>query len=419
MSTSSPSLPLEETNLTVPLFKVFVSAGAQQEVQSVLSSGTLTQGPVVAKFEDRLRSFLDCPLVDTVNSATSGLQLALHVLKAPHGASGWPGLKPGDKVLAPALTCFASTCSILNEGLDIEWLDSDPLTGSTSILDIMDKLTPQTKVIQVVHWGGTAADVERLDTLLESARSRLGFVPFVIEDCAHAFGARYPQSQKRIGSQTSAPRIQVFSFQAIKTLTCGDGGCICFPTTEHGKELSRRARLLRWFGIERGEKAASSDSRLEADVPEHGFKFHMNDYNAALGLRNLPHVPGLIARARANSKRIRAGLAGLEHVRALHAFDYEFSSCWLLSVWVSGKQKFLETCRRHHVMASQVHRRNDTHSAVARFAPSRSLCGVDEIDEHLVCLPCGWWLSQVDIDRVLGACRAHNSTMLRAANPRD
>lgn len=397
-------------NDPVSLFKVFVSPNARLEVEEVLSSGTLTQGPRASKFEEKLKDFLGSPLVDTVNSATSGLQLALRLLKKPFPASGWPGIQEGDHVLAPALTCFAATCSILNEGCSPMWLDSDPLTGATSVSDAIEKLSSTTKVIQLLHWGGTSADVSVLEKALDAAESRLGFRPFVIEDCAHAFGGEYADGTK-IGSRQESTRIQVFSFQAIKTLTCGDGGAICFPDTTHGAELSRRARLLRWFGIERDKRPQvpkGTDFRLEADVPEHGGKLHMNDYNAALGLANLPHVDALINKARSNCRRLSAAVRELDFVVPMTAEgdeDFSHSSCWLLSLWVSDKELFLKVCSDYAVVASQVHRRNDTHSCVSAFSCGGPLLpGVEELERHMICVPCGWWLSSSDCDRISAAC---------------
>jgi len=428
LATSLQSLvptPSMQTTTPAPrgrleLFKVFVADEAQEEVNAALRSGTLTQGPRVDCFEAALGLFLgSARQVDTVNSATSGLQLALQVLKPPHEDSGWPGWAPGDKVLAPALTCWAATCSILNAGLEPVWLDADTITCGTSLSDLEDKLTPKTKVVQIMHWGGTPVDVRQLDAVLDRAASRIGFRPMVVEDCAHAFGARYPDG-RLVGTSGN---ICVFSFQAIKVLTCGDGGAVVFPETAHGSDLHRRARLLRWFGIDRDQRkdpaADGTDYRLEGNVEEAGGKLHMNDFNASLGLANLPHVPRLVEKARHNSRRLRLALTELKHVRPLCLpgdIEFQKSSCWLFSVWVTDKTSFLRCCAEHDIVTSQVHRRNDVHSAVARCC-GPPLPGIEELELHMACLPCGWWIQDEDVERIAEACRAYEQQCGSADSP--
>ena len=404
----------------IELFKVFTAPSSYQEVSDVLDSGMLTQGSRVERFENELSDFLEGALyVNTVNSATSGLQLALEVLKSPHKESGWPGILPSDKVLAPTLTCWAATCSILNAGLQPVWIDANPKTGcAVDLFDIADKLTRETKVVEIIHWGGTPVDVRSLDKLLDAAAPRLGFRPLVIEDCAHAFGACYPDG-RIVGTSGN---ICVFSFQAIKVLTCGDGGAIVFPETAHGAELYRETRLLRWFGIDRDRRkdpaSDGTDYRLEGNITRHGGKFHMNDYNAALGLANLPHVPELVEKARSNCLELSEGIATLKHVRLLMGKSDDdnnessssllsYSSCWLFSVWVSDKPAFLKCCAKHGIVTSQVHRRNDTHSCVE--CKKLLLPGIDELEQHLMCLPCGWWVSSEDLARIVNVCKLYDN----------
>ena len=103
-----------DTRPEVPLFKVYVAPDAAEQTSKTLNSGYITQGPRVEEFEEKLSAYLQNPYVLTLNSATSGLHLALHMLKAPAGA--WPGLKPGDEVLTTPLTCTATNWPILANG---------------------------------------------------------------------------------------------------------------------------------------------------------------------------------------------------------------------------------------------------------------------------------------------------------------
>jgi dTDP-4-amino-4,6-dideoxygalactose transaminase len=384
--------------MAISLFKPQVCERAIDAVTDVLRSGELTQGTHVVDFERKLKEFLGCkhfPL--TLNSASSGLTLALHLLKEK--TSTWPGFQEGDEILTPALTCTATNWPIIQLGLRGRWLDSDPLTGSVSLNDIRLKLTKKTKVVQIMHWGGSAVDVLELDKILEEARPELGFKPYLIEDCAHAFGAQYPSQGNLVGNNRR-DAIQVFSFQAIKVLTSGDGGCIVLPT----QELFVRAKLLRWFGISREARGGQSgrDLRMEDPVMEAGWKFHMNNINAALGMANLGVLPAILEKTRANAKQLREQLKNVE-VTVL-APEGPHASHWLFTVLLPStvkKATFISAMEALGVTTSQVHLRNDLHPCTFdSFAEDSHLPGVDELSERMVCLPVGAWLSSTDITQV-------------------
>ena len=259
----------------VPLFKVFMAPPSEldEKLSATLHSGYITQGPRVEEFEERLRGYFGTPHVLTLNSATSGLHLALHLLRRPDGE--WPGLNEHqDEVLSCPLTCTATNWPILANRLRIKWVDADPATANMCLDDLEAKLSPTTKVIMLVHWGGTPVDLNRVSRVREVCYQRFGFRPMVIEDCAHAFGAEY--GGQKLGTHGN---LCVFSLQAIKHLTTGDGGLLLLP----GRKLFERGKLVRWFGIDRNKRSGGGDFRMEPDIPEYGFKYHMNDINAQIG----------------------------------------------------------------------------------------------------------------------------------------
>ena len=271
----------------INLFKVYMSKTAKIVVGDVLDSGYIGQGSKVDEFEKLLKERFKNDYVTTTNSATSAEHLAIHLLKTPYKGvtsyggvafceSFWAGIKDGDEVLADPLTCTASNFPILANNLKIKWVDVDPETLTMDLDDLARKITPSTKVIMLVHWGGYPVDLDKIAEIQGKASHNFGFKPAVIEDCAHAFGSFF--KGQPIGSHGN---ICTFSFQAIKHLTSVDGGALVLPH-EH---LYSRARLLRWYGINR--ETNKKDFRCEADIPEWGFKFHMNDVNASVGIENL------------------------------------------------------------------------------------------------------------------------------------
>ena len=265
--------------IMIPLFKVFMSEDVIKPVNKVLRSGYVTQGKQVEKYETALKEFLGNPFLLTLNSATAGLTLALRLLKNKDEIFEWPGFDDTtDIVLTPALTCFATTAAVLSNNVKIRWLDADLDTANICLDDVKRKLNEHTKVIYLVHWGGMPVDLDALDKICEEHKVKYGFKPMVVEDCAHAFGAEF--NGKKLSSHGN---ICVYSTQAIKHLTTGDGGIITFPH----ESLYNRCKLLRWYGIDREKRNyKGKDFRLENDIMEWGYKFHMNDINATLGLYN-------------------------------------------------------------------------------------------------------------------------------------
>lgn len=374
---------------TIPLFKVFMSDDVIQPLNEVITSGFITQGPQVEKFEAALEQFLYNPCVVTLNSATSGLSLALRLLQEQDESSEWPGFnKDTDVVLSPVLTCFATNAAILSNSCKIQWIDTDNTTANVSIDDIRQKLSAQTKVLYLVHWGGYPVDLDKLKELQEEHYSKYGYRFAIIEDCAHAFGAEY--KNKRLGNHGN---ICVFSFQAIKHLTTGDGGLITLPTSK----LYERAKLLRWFGIDRDKRNYNrKDFRLENDIMEWGYKFHMNDINATIGLYNLPHMERLLEKNRYNNQYLHTHLSNIGGITLFENNDDRKSACWLFTMKVDRKNEFIEKMKEHGIMTSQVHNRNDLNSCVSEF--QCELPNISELEKSLICIPVGWWLEDVQLE---------------------
>ncbi len=319
----------------IPLFKVFMSDTASIESSKVLESGFIGQGPVVDNFESDLKEWFQIDYLLTTNSATSAEHLAFHMLKKQSdnvkifdGAgsynSHWSGLKDGDEVLCTPLTCTATNWPVLANNFNIKWVDVDENTLNMNLDDLERKITPNTKAIYLVHWGGYPVDLNRVRELQLQTERMYGFKPVVIEDCAHAFGSEY--NGKKIGTHGN---ICTFSFQAIKHLTSVDGGVLIVPH----KELFDRGKLLRWYGIDR-ENTSRKDFRCEEDVKEWGFKFHMNDVNAAVGIENLKLVDKNIAIHKSNGTYYNEHLKDVDGVTVLeHSIDRS-SSYWIYTIRV-------------------------------------------------------------------------------------
>ncbi|WP_329081943.1 MULTISPECIES: DegT/DnrJ/EryC1/StrS family aminotransferase [unclassified Streptosporangium] len=373
----------------IPLLKVQMSEEAPAAVARVLTSGMIGQGPVVDEFEQALRDRIGNPHVATVNSGTAGLHLALRLATDPAGTGAGEG---GGEVLTTPLTMVATNWTILANGLRPRWVDVDPATLNVDLDDLARKITPATRAIMVVHFAGYPVDLARLSGILDEAEALYGFRPLVIEDCAHAWGSTYRGAP--LGNHGN---IAVFSFQAVKHFTTGDGGLMVLPTPE----LNERARRLRWFGIDRDSPGRGL---TRDDIPEWGYKFHMNDINASIGLANLAKTDEVVRRYRENAAFFDRELASADGVRLTERAPDRQSSFWAYPLLVSDKDAFVKHMTQAGITVSQVHERNDHHGALRPYMSL--LPGLEEVVERMVCVPVGWWLSDEERLHIVDTIKA-------------
>ena len=371
----------------IPLFRVAMSADVIGPLREVLLSGFVGQGAKVDEFEARLSEYLGTPYVVTTNSGTSALALAYRLA----------GIGAGDEVVSTPVTCQATNQPLLERGAKIVWADVNPKTGNIDPEDVYNRITSYyTKAIVCVHFGGYPCDLQSLRTVADDAH-----VP-LIEDCAHAFGSEF--GGVKIGA--TGGQFRCFSFQAIKLLTCADGGLlVCEDEADY-----KRAKLLRWYGMDREDKTRL-ELRCEADVKEHGYKFHLNDIGATIGLANLKSVPERLARTRMNAAYYDAVLFNEKFRRIWPTMRHiqRRSSFWLYPVLVDYPERFIPFMKARGVHTSQVHLRNDVHTC---FAASRAdLPGVDEWTAHQVSVPCGAWVTDDDRETIMNAMREYEAAI--------
>ena len=237
------------------------------EVVDTLRSGWLTTGPKAKRFEEDFTAFLGDPSLHSlaVNSATAGLHLALEAV----------GIGPGDEVITTTHT-FTSTAEVVRYlGADVVLVDIDPSTMCIDANAVAAAITPRTKAVMPVHYGGLAADMAALLALAKQHGLK------VIEDAAHALPTTC--NGQLIGTLQSD--VTVFSFYANKTITTGEGGMV----VTRNAELAQRMKVMRLHGISR-----DAFDRFTAKVPSWyyeivapGFKYNLTDIAAALGIHQL------------------------------------------------------------------------------------------------------------------------------------
>ena len=345
---------------------LFRSPDAPQRVSEVLGSDYIGQGSVVEEFEAKLESVgLVNPI--TVNSGTAALTLAMKLV----------GLGTSDEVISTPMTCLATNAPLAHCGSKIVWADVHPITGLIDPKDVQKKITPKTKAIVAVDYGGRPCDYDAL--------RQLGLP--IIEDAAHAVMTTY--KGKHIAE--SGGDYVCFSFQAIKHLTTGDGGClVCRSSVER-----TRAKLLRWYGFDRDQKESF---RCGQDVVEVGQKWHMNDINAAIGLGNLKHLREIVACHKSNAEFFCDNIYNSNVVVPLYSKD---SSYWIFIVLSDDIQSLSRHLSDNGIMSSPVHQRNDVYTAFRAFRSH--LKNMDVFFSRQLAVPVGWWVGEQERERIVDA----------------
>lgn len=246
----------------------------EQAALEVLRSGALVSGPRVEAFEQAFATAHGA----AHGVATSSGATALSALLLAHG------IGPGDEVIVPSFSFFATAACVLGVGATPVFADIEPVTYCLSAAAAEAAVTPRTRAVMPVHLFGLAADM----TAFERLASRHALL--LLEDAAQAHGASY--GERRVGSFGTA----AFSFHASKNMTTLEGGMVLTSDAA----LARRLRQLRNHGRERGGLHELA-----------GSNFRMTELGAAIGLIQLGRLPGLNARRRANARGLTARLKGV------------------------------------------------------------------------------------------------------------
>lgn len=320
--------------MNIPVFNTFINNNAAEKVSQVLASTFISEGAAVKEFETRLQNELGLLHPVAINSGTAALHLALVLAD----------IKEGDEVIIPAQTFVATGLVVVQQKATPVFADIDYSTGNISPDSIQQKITSKTKAIIPVHWGGYPCDMDEIGNIAK--QNNLA----VIEDAAHALGAHY--KNKMIGSISD---YTCFSFQAIKHLTTGDGGAVSFTDPNNAD----RAVVKRWFGIDRKNAALSILGERQYNIEALGFKYHLNDYAAALGLTNLDGFSERLAKRKKIAALYDKELAG---VKGINLFRYKTdreSAYWLYGFHVEQREKFILALKDKGITASVIHQRID------------------------------------------------------------
>ena len=373
-----------------PLFKVHIDIeAAMGEIKKVMESGYINEGVQVTQLENVLKQFLGESIVLT-NSGTSALTLALKLA----------GVQPGDEVITTPMTCVATNTPIVAAGAKVRWADIDPTTGMLTVETVrvaFEKSAGKAKVVMYVAWAGNLSD-----NLLPIQQFCTDNGISLVLDAAHSFCAAMSVNEK-IEHVSDLIDYTCFSLQAIKHFTTGDGGVLGIGRSK--TEQYRRARRLRWFGLDRDaakdDKGDWKGQQWDADIIEAGHKFNMNNVSAAIGLSQVPHITRIL-NDHARNASLYDQLFLSTDIKPLVRSKDERTSRWVYTIRTPlkgpDKMKLIELLNAEGIKAGLVHIPNDHYAC---FASSRDdLPGVREFEETQFSLPCGWWLGGSDVEHI-------------------
>ena len=276
-----------------------IGADEIAEVVDSLRSGWVTTGPKARRFEHDFQRFLgDAGLhCVAVNSATAGLHLALEGL----------GIAPGDEVITSTHTFTATAEVVRYLGADVRLVDVDPATLNLAPQAVRAAITPRTRALIPVHFGGLAADMA---ALLDIAREH-GLK--IVEDAAHALPATCGDAL--IGTLPSDAT--VFSFYANKTITNGEGGML----VTRDATLAQRATTMRLHGMNRDafDRYTARVPSWAYDIVAPGYKYNLTDIAAAIGLHQLKKAHAFRQRRAEIAARYDSAFAAAPLITPAHA----------------------------------------------------------------------------------------------------
>lgn len=358
----------------IPLIKTNIPTRDKlfPELEKVIYSGYVAQGEQVELFERSFEKFIGTGHSLSVNSGTAALHIALILA----------GVKSGDEVISTALTAEPTNVAIKMVGAKIRYADIDSETGNISPDSIKANINKSTKAIMVVDYAGIPVNVPEIQKISKEFN-----IP-VIHDAAHALGAK----SNGIKTGNHFP-YTIFSFQAIKHLTTIDGGMLQIAS----KDEYEKAKLIRWFGIDK------KLSRLNNNIQFQGYKYHMNNINATIGLVQLANIDSILNAHIENGKYFDRELQNIPSVELIKYYPNSEPSYWLYTLKVENRDGFVKKLTENGIMASELHKRNDLHDYLNDF--SQHLPSLDKFYSKLVHIPCGWWVGKDEREKIVNLIR--------------
>lgn len=362
------------TMATIDLFHPVHLPEMEAAALEVMRSGQIASGPKVSALEHSFSEVAGREHIVSTNDLTSAVTLALQLA----------GVGTGDEVATIAFSCLQSNSPIARLGARPVWIDIDPTTMTMSAEDLATKLKPSVRAVMVYHVAGYPADIPRIAALCRDRDIPL------IEDCNAAIGAKF--NGKPVG-RTGA--FSVYSLYPNRQINGLDGGILACPDAA----TAERARRLRRYGIDASTfRDYRGEINPDSDVPEIGISASLSQLHAAVALAQLPTLAERTKRTRDNANALLSVLAHAPGIRVIQPITGAQPSYWSLLLDVDQRDKLLLALKDRGIQCSTLHQRNDSYSGFSSALDE--LPGTADTMDHLLAIPCGWWLSREQINQI-------------------
>ena len=350
----------------IPLVKPYIPKEEvlMPKLQEVLYSGMVAQGPIVEKFEQTFQTRIGRGYSISVNSGTAALHIALILCD----------VKSGDEVVSTALTAEPTNVAIKMTGADIVYADIDESTGGICPESIEAVITSKTKAIVVVDYAGISVDIINIKKVSGKFN-----IP-VIHDVAHSFNTSF--QNKLPGNHFE---FTTFSFQAIKHITTIDGGILHVLDND----IAKKAKLIRWFGLDKGISRANNNITIQ------GYKYHMNDVAAQIGLVQLYSLNEHLPCYRLNQLFYNKELGKIKQVELIHDYEGCESHMWIYTFKAKNSLGLIRYLNSKGIGASKLHKLNIEHDFLKGKCPI-NLEKLKNFYSKMVHIPSGWWVNETD-----------------------
>jgi len=370
----------------IPLFRPDFGDAEIEAVAEVMRSGWIGLGPKVEEFERKFAEYVGARYAVAVNSCTAALHLTLLAY----------GIGYGDEVLVPAISFVSTAHAVEYVGATPIFVDVEADTLCMNIHDMSQKSGQSTKAVIPMHYGGHACYGEQFYRPGYGGRNMI-----IIEDAAHACGSEY--HGEKVGSLWDAT---CFSFHAVKNLATADGGMI----TTNDEGLAAKLRRLRWCGIDKDtwRRCDKPGYGWYYEVTDLGYKYHMNDLNAAIGLVQLERLDDMNRRRREIAEIYTGAFKRVDWLTTPIERDYAKSSWHNYSCRVSDgidRNDFIRHMLANNISAGVHYMPIYMHPYYKDHATD---CPVaDEVWQKIVLLPLFPSMTPEQITRVISAVKEY------------
>ncbi|MDO8638262.1 MAG: DegT/DnrJ/EryC1/StrS family aminotransferase [Candidatus Daviesbacteria bacterium] len=357
-------------------WSTYIPKEAIAEVAKTLRSKWINTGKKEKELREKACKKWNFPYCVAVNNGTAALRASLAILE----------VGPGDEVISTPYTFMATNTAILEQGAkpvfaDIKYddLNIDPKS-------IEKQITPKTKAIMVVHYGGNPVDLDEIRAIGKKHR-----LP-IIEDSAHALGSMYKGNY--IGA---TGELACFSLQVVKIINSGDGGLITTSRDDYYQKLKK----IIWYGIDREEKKTSLIDPLPDNFTGDtlGFKYNMNDIIATLASVGVDHYDKAAKRRQIIGERYRKELASCSKIKLMKYYEDRKPNYQIFPIHVEDRLSFAKYLRKHNIMVNINNRRNDIYPMFGNFR--KDLVVTKRADNDVILLPIHADLTEQQVDYII------------------